>query len=98
MFRHGSYDAQLASKLQDTEFAREFLLSLMEGDDGLPLLEALKQTIRRMGVQEFSAISSIPAKSISRTLNNDRMPRLETLNRYCAPFGLRVCLTLKKAA
>ena len=98
MYRHGSYDKYLASKLQDQEFARGFLLSLMEGDDGFALLEALKHTIRRMGVKEFAAVSGIPAKSVSRMLNNARMPRLETLNRYCAPFGLRVCLTLKDVA
>ena len=98
MFRHGSYNAHLAHKLQNSEFAREFLLSLMEGDDGLPLLEALKHTIRRMGVKEFATVSGIPAKSISRMLSSDKIPRLETLNRYCAPFGLRVCLTLRDVA
>ena len=98
MFRHGSYKTHLAHKLQDSEFAREFLLSLMEADDGLPLLEALKHTIRCMGVKEFASFSGIPVKSISRMLNNDNIPRLETLNRYCAPFGLRVCLTLRDVA
>ena len=98
MYRHGSYDEMLAKELRNPKFAKGFLQSLMEGNDGLSLVEALKHTIRRMGIREFSQISNIPEKSISRMLNSSSTPKLETLNKYCAPFGLKVSLVLKNAA
>lgn len=98
MYRHGSYDEMLAKELKNMEFAKGFLRSLMEGDDGLSLPEALKYTIRRMGIKEFSHVSNIPEKSISRMINSSSTPKLETLDKYCAPFGLKVGLILKEAA
>ena len=98
MYRHDSYDEKLAKKLKDQKFAKNFLLSLMEGDEGLSLLEALKHSIKRMGVKEFSEISKIPEKSISRMLGNQKIPKVETLNKYCTPFGLKVYLDLEDVA
>ena len=96
MYRHGSYDEKLATKLRGSEgFARGFLLTLMEGEDGLSPLKALKHTIHKMGVREFSEWSDIPEKSISRMLNSEETPKLDTLDRYFAPFGLKVKLDLE---
>ena len=66
----------------------------MEEDDGFTLLDALKHTIRRMGIKEFSEFSGIPEKSISRMLGSQNTPKLETLNKYCTPFGFKVGLVL----
>ena len=98
MYRHGSYDELLSKKLKNPEFAKGFLQSLTEDDDGFSLLDALKHTIRRMGITEFSQVSGIPEKSISRMLNSESIPKLETLDKYCAPFGLKVSLTLENVA
>ena len=98
MYRHGSYDEKLAQELKNLEFARGFLKSLMEGEDGLSLLDALKHTIRRMGVKEFSKVADIPEKSVSRMLSQESIPKLETLNKYCSPFGLKVGLVLEDVA
>ena len=98
MYGHGSYDELLAKKLKNPEFSKGFLQSLMQDGDGFSLLDALKHTIRRMGIKEFSQISGIPEKSISRMLNSESTPKLETLEKYCAPFGLKVSLVLENAA
>ena len=95
MYRHGSYEEKLAEELKDPEFARGFLRTLMEGDDGLPLIDALRHTIRRMGVKEFSEISGIHEKSISRMLSSKKISKIETLDKYCAPFGLMVGVYLE---
>ena len=98
MYRLSSYDRILAKELQDPEFAREFLAGLMEGEEGLPLLDALKNTIRGMGIKEFSETSGIPQKSISRMLHCETIPKIETLDEYLAPFGLRTKIGLEEVA
>lgn len=98
MYRKGSYDQILSQKLSDQDFAREFLLGLMEGEDGFTLIKALKHTIWRMGIKEFSQRSKIPEKSISRMLGHKEIPKIRTLNSYLAPFGLRVKIDLEKVA
>ncbi len=98
MYRKGSYDQLLAQKLSDRDFAREFLLGLIEGKEGFSLIKALKHTIWRMGVKEFSQRSKIPEKSISRMLGQKEIPKIKTLNSYLAPFGLKVKIDLEKVA
>ncbi|MFH1018704.1 MAG: hypothetical protein V1798_11070 [Pseudomonadota bacterium] len=90
MRRHPSYDERLARELRSPRFAREFLMSLMEGKEGLDLVAALKHTIQRMGIKEFGRKARIHPKSISRMLSASSLPKLETLDDYLAPFGLKV--------
>ncbi len=98
MYRHESYDKELASELQDSKFARDFILGLLEGDEGLVPLEALRHTIRRMGVKEFAKAARIPYESVCRMLESDSIPKIDTLNRYFEFFGLKVKITLEKVA
>jgi DNA-binding phage protein len=98
MHRHESYDEKLASELQDQEFAKDFILDLIEGDEGLTPLEALRHTIRRMGVKEFSVAAKIPYESVCRMLESDSLPKISTLDRYFAFFGLKVKIVLEDAA
>jgi len=98
MHRHESYDEELAADLQDQEFAKHFILDLIEGDDGLSSLQALRHTIRRMGVKEFSEAAKIPYESVCRMLESDSMPKIATLDRYFAFFGLKVKIILEDVA
>ena len=98
MFRDSSYDKKLAKELENLEFAREFLLGLMEGGEGLDLAKALKHTIKRMGIKEFSQLSKIPEKSVSRMLGQKEIPKIKTLNAYLAPFGLKIKINLEEVA
>lgn len=98
MHRHSSYDEDVARELQKPKFAREFLLTLMEGEDGMKLIDALKHTIQRMGVKEFAEKADIHPKSVSRMLASSAIPKIETLDTYLAPFGLRSKVTLEKVA
>ena len=98
MYRDSSYDRLLAKELQDKEFAKEYLTGLMEGEEGLPLLDAVKHTIRGMGIKEFSEISGVPEKCISRMLHSENIPKIDTLDKYLAPFGLKVKICLENVA
>ncbi len=98
MHRHESYDSILASDLRDKEFAKDFIIGLIEGDEGLSPLEALRHTIRRMGVKEYAETTQIPYESVCRMLQSDKTPKIETLNRYFSFFGLKVKIILEEAA
>ncbi|MCB9027136.1 MAG: hypothetical protein H6625_12505 [Bdellovibrionaceae bacterium] len=97
-YRTESFDAYLSEQLQNPEMAKEFLLSSMEGEDSLNLIDALKRTISCMGIKEFSEISGIHRHSISRMLSQDDIPKIETLNNYLAPFHLRVKIQVEDVA
>ena len=98
MRRHKTYDEQLADELRDKEFAREFFLGLIEGKDGMEIEEALIHTIRRMGVKEFSKLSGIHEKSISRMINGRSKSTLETMDEYLTVFGLRTKIVTEAVA
>ena len=76
----------------------EFFLGLIEGEEGLSIEEAIIHTIRRMGVKEFSKMSGIHEKSISRLINGRTTPSRETLDQCLEPFGLRTKVILEKVA
>ena len=98
MRRHKTYDEQLADELKDKEFAREFFLGLIEGEDGMEIEEALIHTIRRMGVKEFAKLSGIHVKSISRMINGRSKSTLEAMDEYLTVFGLRTKVVLEAVA
>jgi predicted transcriptional regulator len=98
MHRNKSYDEELSEDLKDPQFRQEFILSLMEGEDGLSAEEALKHTIERMGVKEFSKLSKIPAPNIVDFIKGRRNPKPETLKNYLKPFRLKAKITFEKAS
>ena len=89
MYRSKSYDEELSERLQDRKYARGFLLTLMEGEDGLSLEEALKVTIERMGIKEFSKLSKIASPNVVRMVKGRVQPTLPTFDRFLAVFGLK---------
>jgi transcriptional regulator with XRE-family HTH domain len=97
MNRPRSFEQKLSQRLQNPRLARSFLLTLTEGQNGLSPEEALKQTIHRMGVNEYAKLSGIAAASISRMLNGRVTPTRETLDRYFAAFGMRTKYVIEKA-
>ena len=98
MHRHESYDKELEAELQDQEFAKDFILDVIEGEEGLSPLDALRHTIRRMGVREFSKATKIPYESVCRMLESESIPKIATLDRYFGFFGLKVRIILEDVA
>lgn len=98
MYRSESYDKFISKQLQDEpEFAREYILSSMK-EDKLSLVDALKLMISKMGVSEFAKLADSHRSNISRFISTDEIPKLETLNRYLAPFKLRAKLEVELVA
>lgn len=57
MRRTRNYDEDLSNQLRDPEFAKAFILGLMEGDEGMSLENALRHTIEVMGIKKFCKLA-----------------------------------------
>jgi hypothetical protein len=51
-----------------------------------------------MGVKEFSEAAKVPYESVCRMLESDSIPKITTLDRYFAFFGLKVKIVLEDVA
>lgn len=99
MYRNSSFDEDVARNLRKGPGAvQSFLLGLTEGEDGLDLQEALRMTIRSMGIKEFCQMTKILMPNVLEFLNGKRKPKPETLEKYLKPFGLRPRLIAEKAS
>jgi hypothetical protein len=98
MNRSKSYDQELSDELQNPKAAQVFFLTLMEGRDGMSLEKALKHTIQRIGIKEFSKMSGIPSPNIIEFINGKRRPKPETLDVYLKPFRLKTKIIVEKAS
>lgn len=95
MYRNNAYSEDLALEFQNLEFAKEYLLSLVEDEDEpMSVIEALRFTIPRMGVAEFCELSGKSKSDIDKFLRGERSPKPDTLDEYLHPFGLKTRLTL----
>ena len=88
--RSKDWNEGLARDLQDSEFAREFLMAAI--DEGIPLQLALGKVIRAMGVKEFASIVKMASSNVLRAINPRHNPTQETLNRLLKPFSLKLSL------
>jgi DNA-binding phage protein len=86
--RTKDWNEELAKDLRDMNFAREFIIAVLE--EGIPLREALGKIIRAYGVKEFSKKADMPGSNIIRALNSRNNPTQDTLNRLLKPLGLEL--------
>ena len=88
--RSRDWNAGLARDLQNPEFAREFLLAVI--DEGVPIQVALAKVVRATGVKEFAAKVGMASPNVLRAIDRRYNPTLQTLNRLLRPFNLRLSL------
>jgi len=88
--RSEDWNVGLAHDLQDSKFAREFLLGAVE--EGVPVQVALGKVVRGMGVKEFAAKVRMASPNVLRAINLRHNPTQDTLNRLLRPFRLRLTL------
>ena len=84
--RSVDWNETLSEKLNDMDFARGFLLALL--DEGEPLQEALAKTIRGYGVKEFGELVGLKPSVVQRAIDLKNNPTKATLERLLGPFGL----------
>jgi DNA-binding phage protein len=98
MRRNSSFDAYLSQQLENIKFAQGYLLNLIEGEEGLSLEEALRVTIRQMGVKEFCERTQMRKQNVNDFLSEKRNLKRETLDAFLKPFGLRTRVIVEKAS
>ena len=98
MKRSSSFDAYLSKQLENIAFAQGYILDLMEGEDGLSLEEALRTTIRQMGVKEFCERAQMRKQNVNDFLTEQRNLKRETIDAFLKPFGLRTRIIVEKAS
>jgi DNA-binding phage protein len=86
--RSRDWNEQLAKDLHDLEFAREFVLSLL--DEGFSLKQALAKTIRAHGIKEFAKRAKMRSSNLSRAIRPSYNPSQKLLERLLKPFGLKL--------
>lgn len=98
MYRNSSYDEDLSAKLRDRKYAQEFFLTLMEGEEGLSLEDALRTVIQSMGVKEFCTKTHTRMQNVNDFLKKKRKLKPESLDALLKPFGLKLKLMVEKAS
>jgi probable addiction module antidote protein len=88
--RSKNWNEGLARDLQDTTFAREFLIAAI--DEGIPVQEALGKVVRAMGVKEYANKVGMAPSNLQRAITPRHNPTQATLNRLLEPLGLRLSL------
>lgn len=86
--RSVDWNETLAEKLKDIQFAKYFLLSLIEEGDSLQ--ETLGKTICGYGVKEFASLIDLESSAIQRAIGSTHNPTKETLEEILSPFGLEL--------
>lgn len=62
--RNKSYDDVLANKFENLEYAQGYLINIVESEE-LSIDEALRETIKAMGLQRFSEKSNLSIQAVS---------------------------------
>ena len=101
MYRTVDFNEVLAEELKDGEFRKEYLLSLINGDDfvgPMELHEALIMIAKTMGVTEFAELTDMHRAGVSRFISQGTRPKVDTLEKMLKPFGLKVKIDVEEAS
>ena len=97
MRRTTHYNEELSRRLKKPQYAQTFIASLMEGDDGMSVEDALRRTIEVIGVKEFSELTGVSSSNLVAFVKKRRSLKPETLDQLLKPFKLRTKIVLEEA-
>jgi probable addiction module antidote protein len=93
------YKADLLKRLRDPEYAAEYLAQVLAEKDNAAFLIALKDVVEAGGgMGNLARRVGLKRPSLYKILSKNGNPTLETLQEILGPLGLRVSVTLDKAA
>ena len=95
MRRSDSFNKDFIENMQDQEFAKAYILSLMENDEEpMTLEDALRFTILQVGNTAFANMVGAKPQTIDKFMSKERIPKPETLDKWLRPFGLKTVLNV----
>lgn len=93
------YRANLLKRLRDPEYAAEYLAQVLAEQDNDAFLIALKDVVEAAGgVGNLARQVGLQRPSLYKILSKHGNPTLATLQEILKPLGLRISVTLGKAA
>lgn len=95
--RTESYDKMLSEKLQDADYARDYLVYLVEEEEQT-VEEALIILAQKMGEKEFAEFIGTSKQKVNDFVKGRRKATLAMLNKYLEPFELELNIGLKEAS
>jgi probable addiction module antidote protein len=94
-----NYKDNLLKRLADPRYAAEYLAQVLAEKDSAAFLIALKDVVEAGGgMSNLAGRIGIKRPSLYKILSKKGNPTLETLQEILEPLGLRVSVTLDKAA
>lgn len=94
-----SYKENLLKRLEDPRYAAEYLEQVLAEKDSAAFLVALKDVVEAGGgVGNLAGRVGLKRPSLYKILSKKGNPTLDTLQEILKPLGLRVSVTLDKAA
>ena len=92
--RHKNYDKALAQKFENSKYAQLYLISIIKKEK-LSLDEALRETIKAMGLKSFSDKSGLSIQAVSEFVaKRQKWSMDKILNHIKGVFKLKVKLKL----
>jgi len=93
--RHRSYDEVIAKSFENTEYAQCFLLHIVN-DEGLSVEEALRESIKAMGLQNYASKSNLSIQAVSDFVSKRRKWSSDKIAKQVEKvFKLKVKLTIE---
>lgn len=92
--RNKSYDEVLAQKFENLDYAKGYILNMTE-NEGLDVKDALRETIKAMGLQNFSEKSGLSIQAVSDFVSERQNWSTEKLKKHIYEvFKLKAKLSL----
>lgn len=95
--RTESYDKMISEKLQDRNYARDYLVYLVEEEDQT-VEEAIIILAQKMGEKEFAEFIGTSKQKVNDFIKGRRKPTLAMLNKFLEPFELELNIGLREAS
>ncbi len=93
--RHKSYDDVMVLKFNNPEYAQAYLLNIFESEE-LSIDNALRETIKAMGLQAFANKSGLSIQAVSDFVSKRQKWSTDKLAKQIEKvFNLKVKLTLE---
>ncbi len=93
--RTESYDKMMAEKLQDADYARDYLIHLVEEEEQ-SVEEALVILAQKMGEKEFAELIGTSKQKVNDFIKGRRKPSLSMLNKLLEPLSLELNIGLQR--
>jgi hypothetical protein len=95
--RHKDFNELVASQFDDVEFSQTYIMNLIN-EEGLSPDEALRETVKSMGLQVFANKAEISIQYVSDFVSGRKKLSTDTINKYLQKaFNLKIKISVEAA-